>query len=160
VVRSSRVRRVVQPPWSAEAVVEQREASPFHGRTILVVEDEIELGDQLRRLLEHLGARVWIARDGLDGLEQLASLPADAVLCDLALPVMDGLEFARRLRQNPRFRRTLLVAVTGRQDQEDFLRSWDAGFDAHLVKPLTMEMLQALARRLSTRCAGPRQSGA
>jgi CheY-like chemotaxis protein len=140
--------------------VEQREASPLCGCTILVVEDEIEVGDLIRRLLEHLGARVWIASDGLDALEQLASLPADAVLCDLAMPVMDGLEFARRIRQNPRFRRTLLVAVTGRQEQEDLLRTWDAGFDAHLVKPLTMEMLQALARRISARCAGQRQSGA
>ncbi len=82
----------------------------------------------------------------------------DAVLCDLTMPIMSGLEFARRVRRNPRFRRIPLVAVTGRQEQEDFLQTWDAGFDAHLVKPVTVEMLQSLARRFSWR-SGQARSG-
>jgi CheY-like chemotaxis protein len=125
-----------------------------------VVEDDADARESLRRLLEALGARVLVAADGIDGLNRLAAIPIDAVLCDLTMPIMDGLEFGRRVRQNPRFRRLLLVAVTGRQEPQDFLRTWDAGFDAHLVKPVTTEMLRSVAGRLAARCAERHQSGA
>jgi CheY-like chemotaxis protein len=135
------------------------EPPPLRGCLILVVEDDVEAAAGLRRLLEQLGARVVVASDGLQGLARLADAPPDAVLCDLTMPVMDGLEFARRVRRNPRFQRLLLVAVTGRQAHQDFLQTCDAGFDAHLVKPVTAEMLQSLARRVVGRCAG-RERGA
>lgn len=138
--------------------MEHRELPSLRGWAILVVEDDVEARDLLRRLLELLGARVFVAENGFDGLERLATLSVDAVLCDLAMPIMNGLEFARRVRRNPRFRRIPLVAVTGRQEQEDFLQTWDAGFDAHLVKPVTVEMLQSLARRFSWR-SGQTRSG-
>ena len=92
-----------------------------------------------------------LAENGFDGLQRLGDRRVDAVLCDLTMPVMSGLEFARLVRRNPRFRRIPLVAVTGRQAHEDSLQTWEAGFDAHLVKPVTLEMLQSLARRLSSR---------
>jgi two-component system CheB/CheR fusion protein len=141
--------------------VDDPERLPLRGSTILVVEDDPEAGDLVRRLLELLGARVATAEDGIDGLSRLVKMKQpDMVLCDLTMPRMDGLEFARCLRRLPEYQRTLLVAVTGRQAHEDFLRTWDAGFDAHLVKPITMEMLRALARRLSQRFADQRESGA
>jgi CheY-like chemotaxis protein len=140
--------------------VEHDESVSLRGCTILLVEEDLESREGLRPRLEQLGARVSIARDELAGLTQLASLRADAVLCDLATPGLDGLEFARRVRRTPRLRRTLLVAVTGRQEHEDFLRTWDAGFDAHLVRPVTAEMLHAFARRLCGRRARQSQRGA
>jgi two-component system CheB/CheR fusion protein len=130
---------------------------PLRGCTILVIEDDVEARDTARRLLESLGARVVVAENGHDGLNQLASVRPDAVLCDLGMPVMDGLEFARRVRRNPRHRHVLLFAVTGWQGEADFRRTWEAGFDAHVVKPVTVEMLQALARRLPRR--GVRSGG-
>jgi CheY-like chemotaxis protein len=133
---------------------------PLRGCTILVVEDDDEVRNVARRLLESLGAYVVVAENGRDGLNRLATIRPDAVLCDLSMPVMDGLEFARRVRQDPRYRQVLLFAVTGWQDQADFLRTWEAGFDAHLVKPVTVEMLQALARRLSHRGVRSGKSGA
>ena len=139
--------------------LEHRELSSLRGCAILVVEDDVEAGDLLRRLLELLGARVFVAENGVDGLERLANVPVDVVLCDLTMPIMSGLEFARRVRQNPRFRRIPLVAVTGRQEQEDFLQTWDAGFDAHLVKPVTVEMLQSVARRFLWRRSRQARSG-
>jgi CheY-like chemotaxis protein len=138
--------------------LEHRELPSLRGCAILVVEDDAEASDLLRRLLELLGARVYVAGNGFDALDRLASLPVDVVLCDLAMPIMSGLEFARRVRRNPRFRRIPLVAVTGRREQDDFLQTWDAGFDAHLVKPVTVEMLQSLARRFSWR-SGQTRSG-
>jgi CheY-like chemotaxis protein len=107
-----------------------------------------------------LGARVAVAENGRDGLGLLASVRPDAILCDLTMPVMDGLEFARALRGDARHRRTLLVAVTGRQDQAAFFHTLNAGFDAHLVKPVTVEMLASLARRLADRRADQQRSGA
>ena len=140
--------------------MDHREPQLLRGCMILVLEDDVETGDLLRRLLELLGARVVLAENGRDGLDRLADRPVDAALCDITMPVMDGLEFARRVRQNPRFRRILLVAVTGRDGREDFLGTWEAGFDAHLVKPVTMEMLHSFARRLSGRCGGQERSRA
>jgi CheY-like chemotaxis protein len=140
--------------------MDDSEPLPLRGCTILVVEDDAEAGDLVRRLLELLGARVGTAENGVAGLRRLVAMQPDMVLCDLTMPLMDGLEFARRVRRLPEYRRTVLVAVTGRQAHEDFLRTWDAGFDAHLVKPVTMEMLRALARRLSPRAADQGHLGA
>jgi CheY-like chemotaxis protein len=65
------------------------------------------------------------------------------------MPVMDGFEFARRVRRNPAYHTTLLIAVTA-HDSPDFLRkTWLAGFDAHLVKPVTADQLASIARRLA-----------
>ena len=61
------------------------------------------------------------------------------------------------MRNDPRHHRMLLVAVTGRQLHTDFLETWEAGYDAHLVKPVTMQMLERLANRLFGRRV---QSGA
>jgi two-component system CheB/CheR fusion protein len=132
----------------------------LRGSTILVIDDDLDTRDVVRRLLESLGARVVVAENGRDGLSRLASTPPHAVLCDLGMPVMDGLEFARRVRRDPRYRQVLLFALTGWQDHGDFLRSWEAGFDAHLVKPVTMEMLESLARRLFDRDTRREQAGA
>jgi two-component system CheB/CheR fusion protein len=140
--------------------VDDSESLPLRGCTVLVVEDDQEARELIRRLLELLGASARTAEDGMDGLRRLVETPPDLVLCDLTMPLMDGLEFARRVRRLPEYRRTLLVAVTGRQAHEDFLCTWDAGFDAHLVKPVTMEMLRALAGRLSPRLAEQRRPGA
>jgi CheY-like chemotaxis protein len=140
--------------------LEQRGPLLLRGSTILVVEDDEEARDTARRLLEAFGARVIVAETGRAGLSRLESVRPHAVLCDLGMPVMDGLEFARRVRRDPRYRGVLLFALTGWQDQADFLRTWEAGFDAHLVKPITMEMVRSLAGRLTGQAASGGQSGA
>ena len=132
----------------------------MRGSTILVVDDDVDASDVVRRLLESLGARVVVAENGREGLSRLANTPSHAVLCDLEMPIMDGLEFARRVRRDPRYRQVLLFALTGWQAEADFRRTWEAGFDAHLVKPVTMEMLHSLARRLSDRAVRTEQPGA
>lgn len=152
--REPTVEKKLRPP------VDDPGRLPLSGYTVLVVEDDPEAGDLARRLLELLGARAGTAGNGVEGLRRLAEMQPAMVLCDLTMPLMDGLEFARRVRRLPQYRRTLLVAVTGRQAHEDFLNTWAAGFDAHLVKPVTLEMLRALARRLNQRAADQRQPGA
>ena len=73
----------------------------------------------------------------------------DAVLCDLVMPVMNGLEFATRMRSDPHYRKVLLLAITGRASQADILETWRAGFDGHLMKPLTPEVLEGVVGRLT-----------
>jgi CheY-like chemotaxis protein len=95
----------------------------------------------IRRLVEPLGAHVVTAADGLDGLWQLERRPPDLVLCDLSMPIVDGFEFARRMRQ-----RVLLVALTAPGGYQAVLQTWNGGgFDGDLVKPVTIEALRTIA---------------
>jgi CheY-like chemotaxis protein len=71
---------------------------------------------------------------------------------DIGLPGMDGYEVARRLRQQPGLKDTVLVAVTGYGQESDRQRSQEAGFDHHLVKPVNMQELEAIS---ATRTKGP-----
>ena len=125
---------------------------PLRRCTFLLVEDDADSRDTVRSLLEGLGAHVRVAADGLDGLVQLARGRPDAVLCDLIMPVLDGWGFARRMRGDPENASVILVAVTGREDAAVFMRSWEVGFDAHLVKPITPATLEAIVRRVARRC--------
>jgi two-component system CheB/CheR fusion protein len=97
----------------------------------------------LRHVLESLGHEVHEAADGLSGLDRALALAPDAVVVDIGLPGLDGYGIARRLREAGR-RDTLLVAVTGYGQPGDRLRSSEAGFDAHLTKPIDPAVLDAL----------------
>jgi CheY-like chemotaxis protein len=124
-------------------------APSLTGRVVLVVEDHDDTRAALVRLLAALGAQVHEATDGLAGLTELARWRPDVVFCDLAMPIMDGLEFAQLMRQNPRYHHVLLIAVTGKDSPSTVRETWQAGFDAHLVKPVTGEALASIARRLA-----------
>jgi two-component system sensor histidine kinase/response regulator len=101
----------------------------------------------MRRMLEALGARVVLAQDGEVALRLLAGAPPDLVLCDLMLPLVDGFRFVSRLRSDARWRRTPVVAVTGRGYETDFERTWETGFDGHIVKPIDMDTLVNVLKR-------------
>jgi len=62
------------------------------------------------------------------------------------MPEMDGFEFARRIRRDPKYRRVRLVALTGLRDEASVLKTWSIGFDGHLMKPVTVEGLDLLSR--------------
>jgi CheY-like chemotaxis protein len=95
-------------------------------------------------LLEFLGADVKIVHDGKSALAAMKEFNPTAVLLDLGMPGMNGLEVARRMREDPTFRETTLVAVTGWGQREDRRRTHEAGFDYHLVKPADLGALQAI----------------
>jgi signal transduction histidine kinase/ActR/RegA family two-component response regulator len=121
-------------------------------REVLIVEDNADARETLQRLLQHGGHRVHAAIDAAQALAALRTLRPQVALIDIGLPGMDGYELARRIRSEiDRERRMLLVAVTGYGLPEDRRRSAAAGFDAHLVKPLDLQALQALlGQRLSS----------
>ncbi len=110
-------------------------------RRILVVDDNKDSADTLAMLLRVAGHEVHAAHSGSTALEAARTFIPNVVLLDIGLPGMDGLEVARHLRGDLRLSETLLVAVTGYGHDEDRRRSQDAGFNAHLVKPVDLAAL-------------------
>ncbi|MCE9554781.1 MAG: response regulator [Planctomycetes bacterium] len=109
---------------------------------VLVVDDNKAAATMVSRLLQAKGQTVEIAYDGPAALEAARQFHPDVVLLDIGLPGISGYEVARELRRQPNGNRLLLVAVTGYGQQEDRQRSQEAGFDVHLVKPLSLDELQ------------------
>jgi len=119
-------------------------------RDILVVEDNADARDTLRRILELEGHRVRVAADGVSGLEAVRSAPPEVALIDIGLPKMDGYELARRIRNEVESsRQPYLVAVTGYGLPEDRKRTREAGFDLHVVKPVDAALLADVLERAS-----------
>jgi signal transduction histidine kinase/ActR/RegA family two-component response regulator len=108
--------------------------------TLLVIEDDEDSRATLATLLGLMGHEVETAPNGTIGMQQALSRSFDAILVDIGLPDRSGYDVARFLR-GELHERSLLVALTGYGRQEDINRALEAGFDAHLVKPLDMDAL-------------------
>ena len=102
---------------------------------VLVVDDNMDAAQSLGLLLEASGHHVRTAYDGPTALEVAFEFRPNIVLLDIGLPGIDGFEVAKRLRQDPSLSGVVLVAMTGYGKETDKLRSHDAGFNHHLVKP-------------------------
>jgi two-component system, chemotaxis family, CheB/CheR fusion protein len=113
---------------------------------VLVVDDNRDAADSLQMVLEQQGGHaVHVAYDGPTGVTAAVEFRPDMALLDIGLPKgMDGYEVARRLRALPGLERLPVVALTGYGRVEDRLRSGQAGFMAHLVKPVDPSELRAL----------------
>jgi CheY-like chemotaxis protein len=115
----------------------------------LVVDDNVDAARTMAMLLELEGYQVECAFDGQHALDCLRDRPPDALLLDIGLPRLDGLEVARRLRaqSGEAARKRLLVAVSGYGRDQDRAQALQAGFDLHFTKPADPEqLLQVLAR--------------
>ena len=111
---------------------------------ILVVDDNVDAAESLRRLLRLQAHEVRVAYDGLAAVAAAREMNPDVVLLDIGLPNLDGLEVARNLRERSDGPRPLLVAMTGFGQAEDRARTAAAGFDFHLTKPVDPKVLQAV----------------
>jgi PAS domain S-box-containing protein len=126
------------------------QAVPVTPLRILVVDDNCDSAETLATLLQFTGHETFVAHDGLAAVEAAATLDPDVVVLDIGLPVLNGYEAARRIReQQGHKRRPLLVALTGWGQDEDRRRSEEAGFDAHVVKPVNDVVLDKLLAELS-----------
>jgi CheY-like chemotaxis protein len=115
---------------------------PATARRVLVVEDNADAREMLRIVLEMAGHQVHEAPDGQAACEAAAQVGPEVVLVDIGLPGLDGYEVARRLRAGRCPAR--LIALTGYGQPEDRRRSVEAGFDAHLLKPVDPDLLLRL----------------
>jgi signal transduction histidine kinase len=127
---------------NAETIV--IDAPSVHPRRILVVEDNRDAADVLATYLRACGHTVHIAYDGAAGLTAAVREQPDVIICDIGLPGVDGYEFARTLRAEPRLRRCLLVAVTGYGEARDRQRGAEAGFEHYLTKPADPREIERL----------------
>ena len=114
-------------------------------RRIVLIDDNVDAAESLAMLLRLKGHEVHIAYDGAEGVSLALKTLPDCVLVDIGLPDIDGYEVAKRLRSHDH-NGMLLVALTGYGQTEDRRRSEQAGFDHHLVKPVSQEVLEDLLR--------------
>jgi signal transduction histidine kinase len=129
----------------------QRAADRGQRRRILIVDDNRDSAESLAILLQMLGHEVKLAYDGEAALRVARQFCPDIVLLDIGLPRLSGLEAARRIRHDLGLRDALLIAMTGYGQEEDKRRSREAGFNAHLVKPLDFGEVKALLERFTPR---------
>ena len=118
---------------------------------VLVVDDDESARDGIVRLIQTFGVRARAAGDGEEALQLVPEVRPALILCDLQMPRLDGFEFVKRLRHTPPFHRTFTVAVTGLCGPLDFAATRAAGFDGHLVKPMSAEMLGQVLERAGSR---------
>jgi signal transduction histidine kinase len=120
------------------------------GRRIMVVDDNRDAADSIALLLEVAGHEVRTAYDGPDALNLAAVFKPEVVILDLGLPSMDGFEIARQIEGQSWGKDIALVALTGWGQKEDYRKTTDAGFDAHLVKPVAPEELLKILAHVSS----------
>jgi CheY-like chemotaxis protein/nitrogen-specific signal transduction histidine kinase len=113
-------------------------------RRILVVDDNCDSAESLAALLRLTGHEARIAHDGLAAVVAAEEFRPDVVLLDLGLPRLSGIEACRRIREQAWGRSMRIVALTGWGQGEDRRRSREAGFDEHVVKPVSHDALMAL----------------
>ncbi|MEJ7602284.1 MAG: response regulator [Kofleriaceae bacterium] len=113
-------------------------------RKVLIVDDNEDTAELLAITLQRLGYTTRTAHDGPAALTALQTFRPDLALLDIGLPGMDGYELARQMRQIPAIATPRLVAITGYGQESDRQRAHDAGFDAHLVKPVSLAKLRAV----------------
>jgi PAS domain S-box-containing protein len=140
---------VPQVQRSAEPAGPERASS----LRILVVDDNEDSAKSLALLLEMSGNQTRIAFDGAAALAAAEQFRPEVVLLDIGMPKMNGLDAARRIREQPWGRDMLLIALTGWGQDSDRHRTHVAGFDAHLVKPVDHAALMRVVASLSTKRA-------
>jgi signal transduction histidine kinase/ActR/RegA family two-component response regulator len=124
----------------------------LRGRRILLVEDSADTRDALERIFQRRACEVTTAASGEEALELVKRIPPEIIISDLGLPGISGLEFMTQLRQHPEWRDVVAVALSGLGREKDIKGAAEAGFDAHLLKPVDMAVLdQTLAEAIQKR---------
>jgi len=124
---------------------------------ILLIEDNVDAGESLAELLRQSGHEVALAPDGQAGLDLLDRLDPQVVLCDIGLPGMDGYEVALRVKERRPAQRPVMVALTGYGNENDRQRAVVAGYDHHVVKPASPEVLLRIIDSVMSTDSGPNE---
>ena len=113
-------------------------------RRVLVVDDNQDAATTLALLLKLTGHEAHTRFDGSAGVEAAEDLRPQVIILDISMPGMDGYQACRFIREQPWGRPILLIALSGYGQEDDKRRSREAGFDAHLVKPVDLAALKGL----------------
>jgi PAS domain S-box-containing protein len=113
-------------------------------RRILLADDNVDFAHGCARLLRRRGHEVQVVADGPSAIDAARDWKPDVVLLDIGLPGMDGYAVAAELRRTPGLEASVIIAISGYGRDEDRVRSRDAGFDAHLTKPVSIAVLEPL----------------
>ena len=132
------------PAPSPEAHPAGSKAAGVASRSVLVVDDNVDAAETLVLLLELDGHRVEMVHTGAEALAAASARPPDIVFLDIGLPDLNGYEVAKRMREEPALRTTLIVALTGWGSERDREEAHRAGIDVHLTKPVTPEAMAAV----------------
>jgi PAS domain S-box-containing protein len=114
------------------------------GLRVLVVDDNVDTLRGMTKLLHRSGYEVKVAHDGQTAIEAARAFQPEVVVLDIGLPGMDGYQVARKLRQEEDLKGALIIANSGYGQESDRVRSREAGFDHHLVKPIDYSALLEL----------------
>jgi signal transduction histidine kinase/DNA-binding response OmpR family regulator len=149
-IRLPRVAADAAPSSRRGTVVRAEEVGQ---QRVLLIEDNPDAAESLRMLLSMTGHTVSVAPDGPAGLRAVETFQPHIVLCDIGLPGgMDGYVVARAIRRDPALAAVRLIALSGYGQAEDRRRSREAGFDAHLIKPVDLaELCRLIAAPTATR---------
>jgi PAS domain S-box-containing protein len=142
---------MVTPASDSQSLPEETAEPAGTSLRVLVVDDNEDAAQSLGLLLESAGHDVRIAYDGLSAVEAALAFRPSVALLDIGLPGIDGFEVAKRFRQAPDLRNIVLVAMTGYGNEADKLRSHDAGFNHHLVKPTDFDKVKKILATVSER---------
>jgi PAS domain S-box-containing protein len=133
-----------ETPPEFKATVPARAADPT-ARRILVVDDNLDSAESIATLLQLSGHRTFVVHDGLSAVEAAEHLRPDVVLLDVGLPKLNGIDACRQIRSHTWGKGIVIVALTGWGQESDRRKTREAGFDAHLVKPVEYgDLLQLL----------------
>jgi PAS domain S-box-containing protein len=133
----------------AASAAKSERADAAESRRILIVDDNSDAAEMLAEALDAMGHTTQVAFDGPSGLDAAAGFEPDIAFLDIGLPAMDGYELARKMRTELAFPNLRLVALTGYGQDSDRRRSADAGFDYHMVKPISLQAVASTIKRLT-----------
>jgi two-component system, OmpR family, response regulator len=113
-------------------------------RRVLLVDDSVDAAEAMSMLLETLGHEVRVVHDGPSALAIVDDFAPEVVILDIGLPGMSGFDVARELRMRAVTKTALLIALTGYGADSDKQEARDAGFDHHLVKPVSFTVIETV----------------
>ncbi|TWO70087.1 PAS domain S-box protein [Caenimonas sedimenti] len=135
------------PPVQGLAGVQPRQRT----LRVLVADDNTDAASTMGMLLEMLGHHVKLVFDGRTAVRETPAFDPELVILDIGMPHLNGYEAARQIRAQPGGPQRMMVALTGWGQQQDLLRSRDAGFDRHVVKPIEVDALRNLLSSIPLR---------
>jgi CheY-like chemotaxis protein len=148
-------RFIVRLPLPAQPIQPPRPApeddSSIQGWRVLVVDDNPDAAKSLAMLLELSGNDVQVAHDGAAAVARVDAFMPDLILMDIGMPTMNGYDACHAIRQKPGGKQIKMLALTGWGQETDRLRSSEAGFDAHLVKPVDIDALKSLLKESASK---------